>query len=298
MSLPVINIARASTALVAVLLIAPTWTRASGDTGCLECHAGSSAWLELAGGGRVSVSVDEAAFRASVHGAALGCTDCHAERGGYPHRSGGEPPTRRGIVRAANAGCVACHDETAAQYAEGIHGRRFASGDDDAPACSDCHGAHAIRPAAGMALGSPETCGGCHADRMRMSRHGLSATVVETWGQDFHGMAATLQRKHGLRAGAPHAATCVDCHGAHRVLPRNDPASPVADANRADTCRRCHAGADEKFQTAWLGHQPPTWKSAALVRGVQLFYRVMIPFMVAGLVLQILLHVWRMAVKR
>ena len=38
--------------------------------------------------------------------------------------------------------------------------------------------------------------------------------------------------------------------------------------------------------------------SAPLVYGVQLFYDILIPFMVAGLLLQILLHFWRMVVNR
>ncbi len=130
-----------------------------------------------------------------------------------------------------------------------------------------------------------------------MARHGIYAQVVSTYRDDFHGMAATLQRKHGLAPGAKRAATCVDCHGAHNVRGRGEPASRIAP-DRARICGGCHPGANESFAAAWLSHAPPSWKSAAIVGGVQLFYRFMIPFMVVGLLLQIALHVYRMVVRR
>jgi hypothetical protein len=34
------------------------------------------------------------------------------------------------------------------------------------------------------------------------------------------------------------------------------------------------------------------------VYGVQLFYNILIPFMISGLVLQMLLHFWRVVVNR
>ncbi|HSM91566.1 MAG TPA: cytochrome c3 family protein [Anaeromyxobacteraceae bacterium] len=297
MGLHVFTATRARSLLLAASLGAPALAAGMSDADCLGCHGREAGQLELADGGRVALSVDEAALRASVHGGAAGCTDCHADKVDYPHRAGG-PPTRQALVRDATASCANCHDAPAAEYARGGHGRRFASGDPDAPACSDCHGSHAIGRAASLALEGAEACVRCHGDAARMKRHGLDADVVSTWRQDFHGMAATLQRKHGIAPGGRRAATCVDCHGAHGALPKSDPASPVAPANQLATCRRCHPDADARFPAAFLGHRPPTWQSAAIVRGVQLFYRAMIPFMVVGLVLQILLHVWRMAVKR
>jgi hypothetical protein len=39
-------------------------------------------------------------------------------------------------------------------------------------------------------------------------------------------------------------------------------------------------------------------EKAPLVWLVQVFYRLMIPFMVGGLVLQIALHLWRVVVNR
>ena len=52
------------------------------------------------------------------------------------------------------------------------------------------------------------------------------------------------------------------------------------------------------FPAAWLSHYEPTPQKAPVVWGVMLFYKLMIPFMVGGLVLQIALHLWRVVVNR
>ena len=64
------------------------------------------------------------------------------------------------------------------------------------------------------------------------------------------------------------------------------------------TCRKCHPGADEKFPAAWLSHYEPSWEKAPLVHAVRIFYRVLIPFMIGGLALQVVLHLWRALVNR
>jgi hypothetical protein len=69
-------------------------------------------------------------------------------------------------------------------------------------------------------------------------------------------------------------------------------------ANLLKVCQRCHAGATRSFSAAWLSHYEPSWNKAPLVYGVKVFYAVLIPFMIGGLVLQILLHLWRVVVNR
>jgi hypothetical protein len=69
-------------------------------------------------------------------------------------------------------------------------------------------------------------------------------------------------------------------------------------ANLQRTCAKCHEGASASFPKAWLSHYEPSLEKAPLVWLVQLFYRLMIPFMVGGLVLQIALHLWRVVVNR
>jgi hypothetical protein len=111
-------------------------------------------------------------------------------------------------------------------------------------------------------------------------------------------MAASLQ--HGKKKGPGQrlAAVCTDCHGVHDIQKSDDPKSTVMAANLQRTCGKCHEGASASFPQAWLSHYVPTPQKAPIVWGVMLFYKVMIPFMVGGLVLQIALHLWRVVVNR
>jgi len=72
----------------------------------------------------------------------------------------------------------------------------------------------------------------------------------------------------------------------------------VVRANLVKTCRKCHPDATDSFPASWLSHYEPSAEKAPLVWMVQLFYKLMIPFMIGGLVLQIALHLWRVVVNR
>ncbi len=69
-------------------------------------------------------------------------------------------------------------------------------------------------------------------------------------------------------------------------------------ANLVKVCQKCHADANENFPAAWLSHYEPSPEKAALVYYVKVFYDIFIPFVVIGLILQILLHIWRVVVNR
>ena len=131
-----------------------------------------------------------------------------------------------------------------------------------------------------------------------MQRYGLSTAVLETYVDDFHGMTASLQRDEAPGANRTFAAICTDCHGVHDITKTDDPDSRVMRGNLVKTCQQCHTGATENFPAAWLSHYEPSWGRAPIVYGVKVLYAILIPFMMAGLVLQILLHLWRVVVNR
>jgi len=218
------------------------------------------------------------------------CVDCH---GAHDISRPGQPRTRISKM------CSSCHAKEAAVYAKSVHGR-MAETTADVPVCTDCHRAHdTTDPRDGaLAMRTPEICGRCHTDEKLMSKYGLSTKVVDTYLADFHGMAATLSKgkKHG--PGVRLAAVCTDCHGVHDIEKSDSPTSGVMSANLQKTCAKCHEGASESFPKAWLSHYEPTPQKAPIVWGVMLFYKLMIPFMVGGLVLQIALHLWRVVVNR
>ena len=122
--------------------------------------------------------------------------------------------------------------------------------------------------------------------------------MLQTYVDDFHGMTASLQREESSEGSRAFAAVCTDCHGVHDIRKADDPGSRVMQANLVKTCQQCHSGATENFPAAWLSHYEPSWQHAPLVYAVKLFYAFVIPFIMGGLVLQILLHLWRVVVNR
>ena len=219
------------------------------------------------------------------------CTDCHGAHDVVPP---GRP--RAALSRT----CARCHQGVYETYAKSVHGRALLEqASADVPVCTDCHRSHAVGGPhdAAWLLASPQLCGNCHGDEKKMAPYGLSTRVLQTYLADFHGMSASLssaKRPEEARL----TALCTDCHGVHDISKVDDPGSRVVKANLVKTCRRCHEGASDNFPAAWLSHYEPSLKQAPLVWLVQAFYWVFIPFVIGGLVLQVVLHFWRRVVNR
>jgi predicted CXXCH cytochrome family protein len=317
---------------------------------CLSCHADKALSVTLPSGEVRSLYVDREAFRSSVHGSTLGCTDCHQDVTEVPHASrpfrslreftvayyeqckrchfanytktldsvhyqslargdrtaplcvdchGSHNVTRPNRPRThVSATCAGCHQGVSSVFAKSVHGRA-ANRNGDVPVCTDCHRSHDVAgpKAANWLRTTPELCGNCHSNKTLMDKYGLSTAVTKTYVSDFHGMTASLQRSSNAQDMSV-TALCTDCHGVHDIMKIDEPGSRVLRANLVKTCARCHPGANENFPAAWLSHYEPSWKKAPLVYGVQVFYAILIPFMMVGLVLQVLLHLWRVVVNR
>ncbi|MGE3277784.1 MAG: cytochrome c3 family protein [Vicinamibacterales bacterium] len=318
---------------------------------CLACHEDPSLEVTLPSGEVLPLHVDRAVLAGSVHGARHSCLDCHPAMAENPH-----PPqtaqSRRDFRVASYEACKRCHFENYTRTLDSAHARALARGDQNAPTCVDCHGAHDIQPPAeprtrisatcatchagvnqayaksvhGAALSAednpdvpvctdchqshaiagtdtagwrartPELCGTCHGDAARMAKYGLSTDVTTTYLQEFHGMTASLDAESGN--GATFSALCTDCHGVHDIGKATGAGATEMRAHLAERCRTCHPGASDDFPDAWLSHWEPSWSHAPLVYAVQWMYWIMIPFIIGGLLLQILLHVWRVVVNR
>jgi predicted CXXCH cytochrome family protein len=219
------------------------------------------------------------------------CVDCH---GAHDVMSPGVPRSR------ISATCARCHAEVYQRYAQSAHGKALLQDENvDVPVCTDCHRSHDIEDprTASFRLRTPELCAGCHSNEKVMKAYGLSTNVLQTYLKDFHGMTASFYKREQAAPGA-FTAVCTDCHGVHDILRVKDPRSAVMQANLLAVCRKCHADATESFPAAWLSHYEPSPEKAPLVYYVKLFYQIFIPFVVLGLVLQILLHLWRVVVSR
>lgn len=221
------------------------------------------------------------------------CVDCH----------GAHDVTRAGVPKSRiSHTCARCHAEVYARYAQSVHGTALLHAENvDVPVCTDCHRSHDIEDprTASFRLKTPEMCAGCHADEKVMKKYGLSTNVLQTYLRDFHGMTASFyKREQGTSSPSTLTAVCTDCHGVHDILPATDPRASVMKANLARTCQKCHPDATENFPAAWLSHYEPSPDKAPLVYYVRCFYQFFIPFVVLGLILQILLHIWRVVVSR
>lgn len=215
------------------------------------------------------------------------CVDCH---GAHDVSRPAEP---RGRISET---CSQCHEGVFKEWSGSVHGKASA----DTPVCTDCHSAHSIQDPRTRQFGlrTPEMCGKCHADEERMRPYGLSTNVLKTYLQDFHGMNVRFQRSDSGSPDEKLQPVCTDCHGVHDIADTKNPDSSVMQENLVATCRKCHPEATANFPQAWLGHYEPTLEDAPLVFAINLFYGLLIPFMIVGLVVQIVLHVWRVAINR
>jgi predicted CXXCH cytochrome family protein len=222
-------------------------------------------------------------------GAAPFCTDCH---GAHDVAKPSVPRTR------VSDTCGGCHADVAEVFGKSVHGLALAKGSADVPVCVDCHKAHDIGDpkTTSWKLKTVDACAKCHTNKAVMGRYNLSTDVVKTYLNDFHGMSASLSSSG--KAPRVIAALCVDCHGTHDIGKARNGNAAVLQANLQKTCAKCHPGAPKNFTSAWLSHYEPSPTRAPLVWAVGAFYKVFIPFLIGGLVLQILLHLWRVMVNR
>lgn len=219
------------------------------------------------------------------------CTDCH---GAHYVTLPSQP--RAKISRT----CAKCHQEIYQKYAASVHGRALIEEDNhDVPVCTDCHTAHTIADprTAAFRLRSVELCSSCHSNKKLMQKYGISTNVVKSYLNDFHGREVALIGEQGKDIW-PREAVCTDCHGVHDIQKVNNPDSPVIKANLLNTCRKCHPDATANFPGAWLSHYEPSINKAPLVFFARWFYRILIPFILAGLIVHILIDIWRVVTNR
>ena len=253
------------------------------DAQCRRCH--------FANYTRTLDSVHQAAVARGDRTAPV-CVDCH---GSHDIQKPATPRTRISDT------CARCHQGAAAAYSSSVHGRLLGTAAAaDVPVCTDCHRSHDIGGPHQTAWGlsTPDMCGRCHANEALMKKYGLSTAVLKTYLSDFHGKTASLRQHQGVTPEGKVVARCTDCHGVHDITRADDPSSPVMKANLQKTCQKCHGETNSNFPDAWLSHYEPSLSKAPVVYGVKLAYAVLIPFMIGGLALQILLHVWRFMVNR
>lgn len=227
------------------------------------------------------------------------CTDCH-----NPHTQtklvdeGGNTLVEARVNIPQT--CANCHNAIYEEYKASVHGSALiGEGNPDVPTCIDCHSVHNVAATDNaFRLRSPNICGECHANKEMMDKYGLSADVNNTYIADFHGTTVTIFDKT-----APDQQTntpvCIDCHGVHNMTRSDDPNNGLhVKENLLKTCQKCHPDAGENFPASWMSHYTAKPDTAPLVYYVNLFYKILIPVVIGGMVLYIISDIIRRLIEK
>jgi predicted CXXCH cytochrome family protein len=275
---------------------------------CIQCHSGFGVWphppFSATDRRDVTLKMNSLCSQChpdnyqkaqdSVHASALAsgnrnaavCTDCHTAHDVTPPD---QPRTR--IPQT----CAQCHNAIYAQYVDSVHGTALTNGNPDVPTCIDCHGVHNIGnpTTAAFRLKSPQLCAKCHSDKSIMDKYGISTDVLNTYVADFHGTTVELFAKQSPDAPT-NKPVCFDCHGIHDIKKIDDPNSTVFKANLLRTCQQCHPNATTaSFTGAWMSHYIASPATYPLVYYINLFYWILIPVTIGGLLFLVLIDIYR-----
>lgn len=211
--------------LAALVLSAPAW--AQDDSDCLACHGEPDLFEGLENA--AALVLTEAAHANSMHGSAgLGCVDCHQDLVGFDgvHDEELQP-----------AACSGCHGDVQEDFDASVHGYAHQRGNPRAPGCASCHGAHDILP-------SSDPLSRTHGVRLFtlcVNCHGDAALTGDPFVKRIQNSAGYDKSVHSrVDPTGKVAASCVDCHGVHRLRGAADPESGINRARVATTCGGCH----------------------------------------------------------
>ena len=199
------------------------------DETCLACHGIADLRITLPSEEILYLTVDAEAFAGSVHGQqGVGCVQCHPSLTGFPHEPLTATSRRDFVLERYRASCLECHADQYEQAMDDVHQRALAAGDTNAAVCTDCHGAHEVRPVEENHFSIVQTCGKCHSQ------------VYELYEASVHGEALTEE-------GNPDVPTCTDCHEVHAGGQQHGiegPRNSDFHLFSPQVCAECHADED------------------------------------------------------
>jgi predicted CXXCH cytochrome family protein len=219
------------------------------------------------------------------------CTDCHTSH--YTTKPG-QPRAR------ISQTCQKCHSAIYDQYKDSVHGSALINESNaDVPTCEDCHGIHNIGDprTVQFRLKSPEICAKCHTNKTLMKKYDISTNVMTTYVADFHGSTVEMFEKQ-TPDQATNKAVCYDCHGVHNIKKIDDPRSTVFRENLLKTCQQCHPDATANFPASWMSHYDASPEKYPAMYYVNLFYTILIPVTVGGMLGFIALDLARRVLNR
>lgn len=186
---------------------------------CLSCHGDPKLSLTLPGGETLSLYISTDTLAKSVHSPlGIECEACHTNIKTYPHPAI-TYQTRRELSRSYYQACQKCHSTNYDKTLDSMHARAAAAGNQTAPICTDCHGAHDVQKPDQPRSRISQTCGQCHTQ------------IFADYKDSVHGVAL-------IQDNNPDVPVCTDCHGVHNI---QDPRTAQFRVNTPDLCAGCHA---------------------------------------------------------
>ncbi len=197
---------------------------------CLTCHRHALS-MALSSGEALSLSINESAYKSSVHGSLL-CSSCHTVFSTTKH------PVRtfknkKEYSALATKSCSMCHSDEQLRKSP-VHSSLLAKA-----ACVECHGSHSIKGIVAQKAAAPETqyCLSCHKGKLSMSfKSGESVSVFV----DDLSLRSSVHGK--LRCTECHAEFSKSKHPVRVFKGRRD-----YSITTSDMCGRCHSDANTKY---------------------------------------------------
>lgn len=298
---------------------------------CMTCHG--QPWFAVEDTSGVhNFFIDEADFRASVHGR-FACRQCHEDVDRVPHTL---------PVRPVNC-AVACHvidpytgkdfshRKWADQLQGSVHGKVEGSSHNELkPVCKDCHTNSSYWQKLPPDLASArKKCLACHENYNELDldfKHlALHMSENQYWRHEQNFLACVrchtnnelvsdslesllidntmvtsfLKSFHGrgFSFGDRRSPVCADCHGTHQIFSHRDERSTIYPANIVQTCGTtgCHDGATYAFATTGSMHDLYEGGKALVLNWITKIYIVLIVGVLGGMLLHNLLDLvaWR-----
>jgi DNA-binding Lrp family transcriptional regulator/thiosulfate reductase cytochrome b subunit len=229
--------------LIALICLTARTAAAIDNADCLTCHSDQSLVKKDRSGKTISLFVDEAKFKATIHGKNL-CTSCHSDITEAPHPDN---------FVAKSVSCAQCHRVETEIYLKSDHGQAVHTGVQEAASCKDCHGSnhyllnHRDPQSPVYRTNLPQTCGRCHSNVPEMEKFNLrQRSPVLSYDNSVHGIAL-------LQKGEVNAAVCTDCHGSHNLHRSTNPLSKLYWQNVPDTCGKCHENVEQTYSVSVHG---------------------------------------------
>ncbi len=186
---------------------------------CLSCHGKEGNTYALPNGDQLNLYISKDVLSHSVHSPlGIECEACHTEITTYPHPAVAAQ-SKREFSRTVYTACKKCHSKVYDNNMDSVHAKVASEGKQEAPICTDCHGAHDVQSPDKPRSKVSQTCNKCHSD------------INHLYEGSVHGKALLEDNNNDV-------PVCTDCHGVHNI---QDPRTEEFRINTPELCARCHA---------------------------------------------------------